>query len=189
MKQLIIFLVCILFAGTGFAGESSKLPKSIKTKASEFVKSKSGAAFVKKYLVLNEKNSKPITGAFEVHYDLKGPGGIMSRDAVVLIMDSTGRVINAADQFPGLPQPKASTAYKVTEKQVIGIAARAGLEQGVKPWRISFKWRQEAGNYVWVVTSTLQSGEGSNGPTGSGKEMLIDAVSGSVLLTQPWAVR
>lgn len=71
----------------------------------------------------------------------------------------------------------------IDEARAIEIAADAGLEPGIGPWRAKYYLDPREG-YVWSVTSILHESSGGS----EGRTVLIDANTGRVIDFSGWAV-
>jgi len=63
------------------------------------------------------------------------------------------------------------------------------LAKGIKEWQVKFIWNPERQFYVWYILSTIREFTGDFGYRGTGKEMIIDPVSGKVLAMNDWNIR
>ena len=79
--------------------------------------------------------------------------------------------------------PIVSEEPSIDEARAIEIAAAAGLEPAVKPWRARYYLDPREG-YVWSVSGVLRESAGSS----EGWSVLIDANTGRVIDSSGWAV-
>ncbi len=61
-------------------------------------------------------------------------------------------------------------------------------KDGIKDWKVEFKWEPKYNQYVWSILSTFEESQGSFGFRGNGEVMLIDPNSGEVLSKDTWRV-
>ena len=110
---------------------------------------------------------------------------------ITFTVDSVGNVIKERDII-GIPNciiHPSQCDWNFDREAVIAIAEKYGLEKGIKDWQVGFIWNPERQIYVWHILSTLREMKGDYGYRGSGKEMIIDPVSGDILALNDWNVR
>jgi hypothetical protein len=78
--------------------------------------------------------------------------------------------------------------WQVDSDGAIRIAETEGLEKGIKDWQFAFVWNPERQIYVWRILTVIREFQGDFGYRGSGKEMLIDPVSGEMLSLTGWQI-
>lgn len=118
-------------------------------------------------------------------YSLRIPDKPWVKGTVRVELDSTGAPIpgHEIDGIGDCMRHPEECAFGIDEAAARRIALRAGLKQGLGPWRAEFCWESRPKpRYVWDVANTLQS-DGLGG-----ESVRIDANSGKVLGIGPWLI-
>lgn len=113
------------------------------------------------------------------------PGVVLSGG---FTLDAAGNLVPEVE-IDGLPDcahgPGECSFTVLDAASAVSIARQAGLEPGLSEWRTHFHWYGgEFHTYVWTVENTLTADEFSG--QSSGRSVLIDANSGSVLQIFDW---
>jgi len=167
------------------------VPVDVLNKANDFIISKTGEEFFKKYITVDFVRTKHTPPYFEMAYRLFDPERPYVNATIRFTVDSVGNVMRDRDII-GIPNCKTRPVdcnWSIDREQAIEIAKMHGLEEGIKEWEVGFIWNPKREKYVWHILSTLDEMEGDFGYRGSGKEMIIDPVSGDVLEYNDWHVR
>jgi hypothetical protein len=121
---------------------------------------------------------------YTVLYRFKIPGKPWIDEPIRFYFDSTGSVIGGPPQeIPEYLAHPDSCTFGIDSVTAINIARKAGFEEGISPWEMSFGWSNEGlmnKKYTWVVRNTLHHWEGHI--------IWIDPNSGVVLQRGEWTV-
>jgi hypothetical protein len=169
----------------------SVVPFEVLHKANVFIISKTGLEFFKNYITINFAKSKYIPPYYEVAYNLYIPDKPYVNALITFTIDSSGNVFKDKDII-GIPSCKNNPAqcnWEIDEETAINIAKDNGLAKGIKQWQVKFIWNPERQIYVWYILSTIREFTGDFGYRGTGKEMILDPVSGEVLALNDWNIR
>lgn len=119
-------------------------------------------------------------------YTFKIPEKPWIDEIIAFSVDTVGYII-LEDKPYGIPECLSCPdccVFGIDSADADSIAREAGLEEGVKPWEVTFEWRdRELNRYVWIVTTTIAEYDNSSW----GKTLVIDANSGIILETHDWA--
>lgn len=189
---------------------AGEVPGSIKTKGDEFIISKIGKSRFDSWIKYQFGNSykdaiyvctqdNPACTHYQLSYRLKVPDKPFVDYFFSFEMDGHAHLIHY-DRLPycienheacvlsleKLPLPNCvhtaeECGFPIDGLQGREIAKRAGFEKGMREWKTYFTFYNKT--FVWIVRNTLFAN--STGGE-SGKEMVIDANSGSVLETRKW---
>ncbi len=168
----------------------STVPDQILRNSNNFIKSKVGEDFFDKYIRADFHDTKEINSKYYMVYTLKIPEKPYVDTKIKFTVDSTGRIIDKAN-IVGLPDCLSNPEkcqFNVDEEQAKKIAAENNFKQGIKDWKVEFKWEPKYDQYVWSILSTFEEARGSFGFRGNGEIMLIDPNSGEVISTDTWRV-
>lgn len=179
--------------------QNTVIPDFIIAKSDAFIISKVGATYFADYFKYDSSNSKYYPPdsfcidhpsdcmSFAQHpyylmvYTFRIPEKPWIDELVDFVVDSEGNIITEREPY-GIPEclsnPSCCT-FTIDQSMAENIAKQYGLEQGIKPWDVSFNWYgRTINNYVWGITSYLTDM--------SGYSLLIDANSGKVLQKLDW---
>jgi hypothetical protein len=188
---LAVILIFTFYACSCSCTESqSTVPDKILRNANNFIISKVGKDFFDKYIRADFKDTKQIDSKYYMVYSFKIPDKPYVDTKIKLTVDTTGQIINKAN-ITGLPDCLSypeKCRFNVDEEQAKKIAAENNFRQGIKDWKVEFKWEPKYNQYVWSILSTFEESEGTNGFRGNGEIMLIDPDSGKVISTDTWRV-
>ena len=168
----------------------STVPDKILKNSNNFIISRVGKDFFDKYIKPDYKDTKQIDSKYYMVYSFKIPDKPYVDTKINFIVDTTGMVIDKAN-VTGLPDCSSNPGkceFNIDEEQAKKIAADNNFKQGIKDWKIEFKWEPKYDRYVWSILSTFKEMHGSFGFKGNGEIMLIDPNSGEVISTNPWRV-
>lgn len=198
-KYIIASAILLAFAGiiascscsSCSKNEEAVVPKDILAKANTYVSSVTGRDFFKKYISPDFAKMKFTSPYYEMAYTLFVPEKPYVNSTIKFFVDTTGKVMENLD-ITGIPKCKNSPTdcdWKIDRDSAVTIAKQYGLEKGIKDWQVGFIWNDKYQKYVWHILSTLKEMEGDFGYRGSGKEMIIDPVSGDVIEYNDWHIR
>jgi len=120
-------------------------------------------------------------GYSQVEFRLRVPGAPFVDAIVWCTVKNDGGV---ADLWgvPNCASDPKECVFPYDEVAARAIAAKAGLEPGIRPWTGNFTWNGNFKSYVWVVSNTLREDESEGG----GRLVTIDANDGRVLEVLNW---
>jgi hypothetical protein len=194
--RILISLLSIIAGVTFFAcscsctDSQSTVPNNVLKNSNRFIVSRVGQEFFDNYIKPNFQETKQINSKFYMVYDFKMPDKPYVGSKIKFEVDSTGGVLNRENVI-GLPDCGADPGkceFNIDEEQARQIAKANDFKQGIKDWKVEFKWDSKYDQYVWSILSTFQQSQGSNGMRGNGEIMLIDPNSGNVISTDTWRI-
>jgi len=171
--------------------EEANIPLDILNKANAFVISKTGEVFFNDYITPDFTKIKHTPPYYEMFYRMYIPEKPYVNTKIYFTVDTTGNVVEKNDIF-GIPECVKSPSkcnWQIDKSMAIEIAKKNNLEEGVKDWQVGFIWNPERKIYVWHILSTIREFEGDFGYRGSGKEMIINPVTGELLAVNDWHIR
>lgn len=184
------------------------IPDFVIEKSNQFVISRVGEDFFKKYISLDYTHSRywlpdefciQNLSSCAIHlqepyydmvYSLKIPEKPYVAASLGFPIDTKGNVINVENYASGIPEcvtHPEECIFPIDEMQAIQIARDAGLEEGIRKLETSFHWfAGDLKTYVWTVSNMLYK---SSVPSheASGKIVVIDANSGKVCEVSGWS--
>ncbi len=194
--KIIIGLLAI-FAGVTFfscscsrADSQSNVPENILKSSNRFIVSMVGQELFDNYIKPDFQETKKINSKYYMVYNFKIPDKPFVDNQIEFEVDSTGHILNRENVI-GLPDCEADPGkceFNVNEEQARQIAIENNFKEGIKDWKVIFKWDPKNNQYVWSILSTLEESQGTNGMRGNGEIMLIDPNSGKVISTDAWRV-
>ena len=170
--------------------EKTDVPLHVLQEANLFIISKTGAEFFHNYIAVDNIKTKHSPPYYEMVYNLYIPEKPYVNTSITFTVDETGKVIESRDIL-GIPNCNKNPSlcdWQFNRDGAVQIAETEGLEKGIKDWQIAFVWNPERQIYVWRILTVIREFQGDFGYRGSGKEMLIDPVSGEVLSLTGWQV-
>ena len=194
--RIIIALLSMIAGVTFFAcscsctDSQSTVPDNVLKNSNRFIVSRVGQEFFDNYIKPDFQETKKINSKFYMVYDFKIPDKPYVDSKIKFEVDSTGSVLNRENVI-GLPDCGADPGkceFNIDEEQAKQIAKDNSFKQGIKDWKVEFKWDSKYNQYVWSILSTFQQSQGSNGMRGNGEIMLIDPNSGNVISTDTWRI-
>jgi len=121
---------------------------------------------------------------YTVLYRFNIPGRPWINEPIRFYFDSIGSFIGGRPQeIPKYLAYPDSCTFGMDSVTAINIARKAGLEEGISPWEMSFGWSNEGlmnKKYTWVIRNTVRHWEG--------RIIWIDPNSGAVLQQGKWTV-
>jgi hypothetical protein len=194
--KILIGLQAVIAGVTFFAcscsctDSQSNVPDNVLKKSNGFIVSRVGQDFFDNYIKPDFRETKKINSKYYMVYDFKMPGKPYVDSKIKFEVDSTGNVLNRENVI-GLPDcvtDPGKCEFNIDEEQAIQIAKDNNFKQGIKDWKVEFKWEPKYNQYVWSILSTYEQSQGSNGMRGNGEILLIDPNSGNVISTDKWRI-
>lgn len=200
MKKIfyIVFILTMMPAAAFFlygcgcacdsAGEAD-IPATVKQNADQVIISRTGKDFFDQYITLDLNRSKVIPPDYFVVYRMVIPDKPFVNETIEFTVDAEGK-LNKKFSVTGIPEClSGGCAFEINEQEAIDIAAKAGMEKGIKEWKAAFAWDDNYNRYVWRVISVTSESPNSQGTRSSGKDILIDTNTGEILQSNDWHVR
>ncbi len=182
----VTFLAC----SCSYTDSQSNVPENVLKRSNSFIVSKVGQEFFDSYIKPDFQETKKINSKYYMVYNFKIPDKPYVDNKIKFEVDSTGRIINQGNII-GLPDCNADPGkceFNINEEQATQIAKDNNFEEGIKAWKVEFKWTPKYNQYVWSIRSTFEEMQNSNGIRAKGKVMLIDPNSGKVISTDIWGI-
>ncbi len=186
----IITLFSISCTCSSCGNQESVIPYEILSKSDLFVANKTGSTFFQNYIKPDFSKSKKIENGYLMVYNLFIPEKPYVKGEIRFSVDTLGLVKNNIEVF-GIPLCKEfpeNCEFNIDENAVRKIALQAGLEEGIKEWKIGFLYDVVYQKYVWHVLSTLTESEGEYGYRASGNELIISPNTGEILQKNDWKI-
>lgn len=171
--------------------EEAQIPAAILKKADQFIISKTGDEFFKKYITADFYQSKHIEPNFLMVYKFYMPEKPFVHELIRFTIDSTGKVLTQYEVV-GIPECKSNPndcEFVVDDKIAKQIATDHGLPKGIKDWKVDFVWEAKYNKYVWHLFSTLQESKGDFGYRANGEQIVIDPNNAYVIYQDRWQIK
>jgi Peptidase propeptide and YPEB domain len=168
----------------------SEIPKQVLNRSNHFIISKVGQDYFDKYIKPDYQDTRKISSHYDMVYSFKIPDKPYVNTKIKFSVDTTGQLLNK-ESVIGLPDCLSNPEkceFNIDEEQAKAIAEKNDLKQGIKDWKVEFKWESKYNQYVWSILSTFQEAQGSFGFRGNGEIMLIDPNTGDIISQNPWHV-
>lgn len=165
------------------------IPSEVRLKAEEFVITKTGKKFFNDYIRLDYKKTAKTENGYLMVYNLSIPDKEIAGE-IRFSLDTLGN-IKTNKEIVGIPECTLNPedcSFNISKEEAASIAAKSGLDEGVKVWDIKFIWNTTYKKYLWDITSTLRERKGSGFYRAAGKTMLIDPGSGEIIKTNQWQI-
>lgn len=167
-----------------------QIPLEILQGADQFIISKTGDEFFKKYIIADLSQSKHISPNYLMVYKFYMPEKSFVDELIRFTVDSTGKVLTQYEVV-GIPDCTANPMdcdFVVDEKIAKQIATDNGFPKGIKEWKIDFIWEAKYNKYVWHLFSTLKESQGDFGYRANGEQIVIDPNYASVIYQDSWKI-
>lgn len=191
---VIVVLFSVLFNGCSCSTcgqkEESQVPENVLQKADQFIISKTGDDFFKKYIIADLLLSKHIAPNYLMVYKFYMPEKPYVDETIRFTVDSVGNVLKQFDVV-GIPDCNTypvNCDFIVDEKIARQIAAENGLSKGINDWKVDFIWDNKYNRYVWSLMSTLKESKGDFGYRADGEKIIIDPNDALVLDKDSWRI-
>lgn len=188
-----IFLSAVYYScGTSNSKKQEEpvIPLNVLQEANLFIVSKTSAEFFHNYISLDKMKTKHSPPYYRMSYNLYIPEKPYVKSSITFTVDEMGKVVESRDII-GIPNCNKNPVlcdWQVDKEGAVQIAQKEGLEKGIKDWQIAFVWNPERNIYLWRILTVIREFQGDFGYRGSGKEMLIDPVSGEILSLTGWQI-
>ncbi|HMN24402.1 MAG TPA: hypothetical protein PKE38_07875 [Ignavibacteriaceae bacterium] len=170
--------------------DESQIPLSILKKSDQFIVSKTGDEFFKKYITIDFNQSKHIESNYLMVYKFYMPEKPFVDELIRFTADSTGKVLNQYEVV-GIPDCNANQYdcdFVVDENTARQIATEYGLPKGIKDWKVDFVWEAKYNKYVWNLFSTLKENKSADNYRAEGEQIVIDPNNASVIYQNRWKI-
>ncbi|MFZ1280875.1 MAG: hypothetical protein WAR59_08560 [Ignavibacteriaceae bacterium] len=170
--------------------EESQIPLGVLKKADQFIASKTGDDFFKKYLTIDFTQSKYISPNYFMVYKFYMPEKPFVDESIRFTTDSLGNVLK---QFEVVGIPNCNSIqndcdFVVDEKIAKQIATENNLSKGITDWKIDFVWNNNHKKYVWEIISTVKETKNEEYSRAEGEKIIIDSNNASVLSKDTWKI-
>lgn len=171
--------------------EESQIPLNVLKNADQFIISKTGDDYFKKYIAVDFLQSKHITPNYLMVYKFYMPEKPFVDGLIRFTVDSIGKVLTQYEVV-GIPDCNANPLdcdFVVDEKIARQIATENGLPKGIKDWKVDFVWEAKYNKYVWLLLSTLKESKGDFEYRADGEQIVIDPNNASVIYQDRWQIK
>ena len=127
--------------------------------------------------------SPPTVPGWSFQFRFRDPERHWIDEPVSVAMDLEGRLRGIAG-IGECARDSALCAFPIDEEKAVRIAKRAGFDEGIRPWVISFHWASQYGRFAWTISNTLSVGTECYA---SGKSIEIDANTGQIFGRYEWS--
>lgn len=170
--------------------EEAKIPLEVLKKTDQFIISKTGDDFFKKYITADFLQSKHIAPNYLIVYKLYMPEKAFVDELIRFTVDSTGKVLTQYEVV-GIPDCNTNPMdcdFVVDEKIAKQIATEYGLPKGTKDWKVDFIWEAKYNKYIWKIISTSKETVLQDHDRAEGELIIIDPSNASVIEKESWKV-
>ncbi|HEX9250594.1 MAG TPA: hypothetical protein VF870_00025 [Ignavibacteriaceae bacterium] len=170
--------------------EESKIPLSILKIADQFIASKTGEDFFKKYITVDFSQSKHIAPNYLMVYRFFMPEKPFVDELIRFNVDSIGNVLTQYEVV-GIPDCSGDPMhcdFVVDEKIAKQIAVENGLPKGIKDWKVDFIWEAKYNKYIWRILSTSKETNLQDHNIAEGELIIIDPSNAMVIEKESWRV-
>lgn len=171
--------------------EEAQIPIEVLKKADQFIISKTGNDFFKKYITADFLQSKHIAPNYLMVYKFYMPEKPFVNELIRFTVDSSGNVLSQYE-IVGIPDCNSNPMdcdFVVDEKIAKQIAMEYGLPKGIKDWKVDFIWEAKYNKYAWHLFSTLKESQGDFGYRADGEQIVIDPNNASVIYQDRWQIK
>ena len=171
--------------------EDAQIPLDVLKKADQFIISKTGDEFFKKYITADFVQSKHIEPNYLMVYKIYMPEKPFVDELIRFTVDSTGKVLTQYEVV-GIPDCNVNQMdcdFVVDDKIAKQIATEYGFPKGIKDWKVDFIWEAKYNKYVWHLFSTLKESKGDFGYRADGEQIVIDPNNASVIYQDRWQIK
>jgi len=170
--------------------EEAQIPLNVLKKADQFIISKAGDDFFKKYITADFLQSKHITPNYLMVYKFYMPEKPFVDELIRFTVDSSGNVLTQYEVV-GIPDCNTNPMncdFVVDEVIAKQIANENGLPKGINDWKVDFVWEAKYNKYVWKIISTNKETVLQDHDRAEGELIIIDPSNASVLENEAWRV-
>jgi hypothetical protein len=194
----LLFISIVLFSifstgctcGSCAKNENSGIPLNILKKSDQYIISRTGNEFFRKYITIDFSQSKHIPPNYLMVYKFYMPEKTFIDEIIRFNVDSTGNVLKQYEVV-GIPDCSSNPMncdFVVDEKMARQIATENALPKGIKDWKIDFVWDAKYKRYVWQLLSTVKESQGEFGYRGEGEQISIDPNNATVIDKHSWKI-
>lgn len=186
----IIAAVTFFACSCSCTDSQSSVPDQVLKNSNEFIIAKVGKDFFDKNIKPDFQNTKKIGSQYFMVYSFTMPDKPYVDSKIKFTVDTTGQIVDK-ENVTGLPDCLSNPEkcrFNINEEQAKQIAKENEFKEGIKDWKVEFKWEPKYNQYVWSILSTLEGSQGSFGFRGSGEILLIDPDSGKIISRDTWRV-
>jgi hypothetical protein len=194
--QIVIIAICFSLLINGCncipcnEKEEAQIPLTILKMADQFIISKTGNEFFKKYITVDFSQSKHIPPNYFMVYKFYMPEKSFIDEVIRFNIDSTGKVLTQYEVV-GIPDCNANAMecdFIVDEKIARQVATENGLSKGIKDWKVDFVWEAKYNKYIWKIISTNKETILQDHNRAEGELIMIDPTNASVIEKESWRV-
>lgn len=170
--------------------EEAKIPLEVLKKTDQFIISKTGDDFFKKYITADFVQSKHITPNYLMVYKFYMPEKSFVDELIRFTVDSSGKVLTQYEVV-GIPDCNTNPMdcdFVVDEKIAKQIATENSLPKGIKDWKVDFIWEAKYSKYVWKIISTNKETILQDHNRAEGEMIIINPSNASVIEKESWRV-
>jgi hypothetical protein len=170
--------------------EEAQIPLDILKKADQFIISKTGDDFFKKYITVDFSQSKHISPNYFMVYRFYMPEKSFVDEVIRFNVDSMGNVLKQFE-IVGIPECNLNPMncdFVVDEKITRQVATENGLSKGIKDWKVDFIWEAKYNKYIWKIISTNKETLLHDHDRAEGELIMIDPSNASVIEKESWKV-
>ena len=170
--------------------EESQIPLEVLKKADQFIISKTGNDFFKKYITIDFSQSKHIPPNYFMVYKFYMPEKSFVDEVIRFNVDSMGNVLKQYEVV-GIPDCNANPMdcdFVVDEKIARQVATENGLPKGIKDWKVDFIWEAKYNKYIWKIITTSKETLLQDHDRAEGELIMIDPSNASVIEKESWRV-
>lgn len=170
--------------------EEAQIPSHILKKADQFIISKTGSEFFKKYITADFSQSRYINPNYLFVYKFYMPEKSFVDETIRFTTDSLGNVLTQYE-IAGIPECNLNPNdcdFVIDEAIARQIANQNNLSKGINNWKIDFLWNSNYNKYVWEIISTNKENKNEDYYRAEGEKIIIDANNSSVLSKDNWKI-
>ncbi|MEO8231171.1 MAG: hypothetical protein ABI638_02735 [Ignavibacteriota bacterium] len=194
VSAFLLFAFFLFYAGCSCKPcqeqDESQIPLSVLKRSDQFIISKTGDEFFKKFITIDFSQSKHIESNYLMVYKFYMPEKPFVDGQIRFTADSTGKVLNQYEVV-GIPDCNSNPIdcdFVVDEKIARQIATENGLPKGIKDWKVDFVWEAKYNKYVWNLFSTLKENKNEANYRAEGEQIVIDPNNASVIYQNSWKI-
>lgn len=170
--------------------EEAQIPLHVLNKADQFIISKTGIDFFKKYITVDFSQSRYINPNYLFIYKFYMPEKTYVDETIRFTTDSLGNVLTQYE-IVGIPECNLNPNdcdFVVDESIARQIANQNNLSKGIINWKTDFLWNSNYNKYVWEIISTNKENKNGDYYRAEGEKIIIDASNASVLIKDTWKI-
>ena len=198
MKILVSFLSIVFLVLTshgcscdcGKEMKKTEVPPKVLQQSENFIISKTGKEFYKSYIKLDPYNTMKKDENYFMVFSFSMDDKDYINETISFFVNPKGQVLKekGVTGIPNCLSIPSQCEFNLTEKEAIKIAEEKNLVEGIRDWRVDFRWNSEMERYVWHILSITEEIGKDDFYKAKGEEMIIDPGNGSVLKTGKWRI-